>query len=299
MKKFENLKIAGRYKIWFGISIAIMILGLAMSFINGVNLGIDFTGGTMMQFNIGRDFTVEEAKEITSEFNLDADILHVGAEKQEVLIRTKQDLPNDVRMEIFEAFKEKYDLEDTDFRQAQQFGPAMGSEIRNKALSSILIAGIGMLLYITFRFELTYGISSIIALIHDVLILLAVYSIFNISINSSFIAAILTIVGYSINDTIVVFDRLRENVKYRKRETYFELADTSIKQTLTRSINTSLTTLLVIGSLYFLGVETIKEFALPLLAGVLTGTYSSIFIASPVWALWKTKFKDKSGYTPS
>lgn len=299
MNKFENLNIAGRYKIWFGISIVIMILGLAMSLINGVNLGIDFTGGTMMQFNIGRDFSVEEIKALTSEFDLEADILHVGIDKQEVMIRTKQDLSNDERMEIFEAFKEEYNLDDTDFRQAQQFGPAMGSEIRNKAFISILIAAVGMLLYITFRFELTYGISSIIALIHDVLIVLSIYSIFNISINSSFIAAILTIVGYSINDTIVVFDRLRENVKYKKRETYFELADTSIKQTLTRSINTSITTLLVIGSLYFLGVESIKEFALPLLAGVLTGTYSSIFIASPVWALWKSNFKGRNGYTPS
>jgi len=297
MNKFKNLKISENYRIWFGISLGIIILGLIMAFISGINLGIDFTGGTMMQFDIGKEISVKEAKVITSKFNIDADILHVGEEKHEILIRTKQDLSNERRTEIFNAFKGKYNLTDESFRQAQQFGPSMGNEIRNKALISILIASIGMLIYITYRFELTFGIAAIIALIHDVLILLAVYSIFRVPINSSFIAAILTIVGYSINDTIVVFDRLRENYKYMKKETYFELSDNSIKQTLARSINTSLTTLLVIGSLYILGVESIKEFALPLVAGIIAGAYSSIFIASPVWALWKSR--NHRGYTAS
>lgn len=285
------MKIAQNYKIWFSISLAVMILGLVMGLASGVNLGIDFTGGTLMQFNIGQDFTVNEIKEITSEFELDADIVHAGFEKQEVIIKTKKDLSNQQRMEIFDTFKEKYNLADTDFRQAQQFGPAMGTEIRNKAFISILLASVGMLLYISYRFQFRFGAAAIIALIHDTLIVLSLYAILKIPVNSPFIAAILTIVGYSINDTIVVFDRLRENLKYRKKESYFEIANTSIKQTLTRSINTSITTLLVIGCLYVFGVESIKEFALPLLVGVLTGTYSSIFIASPVWALSKSMAK--------
>ncbi|WP_432401240.1 protein translocase subunit SecF [Wukongibacter sp. M2B1] len=288
------MKIVQNYKIWFSISLAVMILGLVMAITSGVNLGIDFTGGTLMQFNIGQDFTVEEIKEITSTFELEADVLHAGATKQEVIIKTKKDLSNQQRMEVFNAFKEKYGLEEAGFRQAQQFGPSMGSEIRNKALISILLASVGMLIYITFRFKsIKFGAAAIIALIHDTLIVLSIYSILKIPVNSPFIAAILTIVGYSINDTIVVFDRLRENLKYMKKETPFEIADVSIKQTLTRSINTSLTTLLVIGSLYVLGVESIKEFALPLLAGVITGTYSSIFIASPVWALSNNFGKNK------
>lgn len=292
------MKISKNYKIWFGISLAVMLLGLIMAVSTGVNFGIDFTGGTMMQFNIGQDFTVEEVREITSEFDLNAEILHAGTNKQEVIIKTKKDLSNDQRTEVFEAFKEKFGLDDEAFRQAQQFGPSMGEEIRNKALFSIVIASIGMLAYITFRFAFKYGVSAIIALIHDVLIVLSLYSILKIPVNNPFIAAMLTIVGYSINDTIVVFDRLRENVKYMKKETYFEVADRSIKQTLTRSINTSLTTLLVIGSLYVFGVESIKEFALPLLAGVLTGTYSSIFIASPVWAFWQNMGTRKPGEKP-
>ncbi|MCT4564005.1 MAG: protein translocase subunit SecF [Maledivibacter sp.] len=285
------MKIAQNYKIWFSISLAVMILGLVMAITSGVNLGIDFTGGTLMQFNIGQDFTVEEIKELTSQFELNADVLHAGVDKKEVIIKTKKDLSNQKRVEIFNAFKEKYNLKDTDFRQAQQFGPAMGSEIRNKALISILLASIGMLIYISYRFQFRFGAAAIVALIHDTLIVLSIYSIFKVPVNSPFIAAILTIVGYSINDTIVVFDRLRENLKYRKKESYFEIADNSIKQTLTRSINTSITTLLVIGCLYVFGVESIKEFALPLLAGVLTGTYSSIFIASPVWAISKSMAK--------
>lgn len=285
------MKIAQNYKIWFSVSLAVMILGLVMAIASGVNLGIDFTGGTLMQFNIGQDFTVDEIKEITSKFELDADVLHAGVDKKEVIIKTKKDLSNQKRMEIFDAFKEKYKLEDSAFRKAEQFGPAMGTEIRNKALISILLASVGMLIYISYRFQFRFGAAAIVALIHDTLIVLSIYSIFKIPVNSPFIAAILTIVGYSINDTIVVFDRLRENLKYRKKESYFEIADTSIKQTLTRSINTSITTLLVIGCLYVFGVESIKEFALPLLAGVLTGTYSSIFIASPVWALSKSMAK--------
>ncbi len=281
------MKIAENYKIWFGISIVVMILGLVMTLVSGINLGIDFTGGTMLQFKLDQDFTTEEIRELLKDYDLDPQIIHVGTNKQEVQIKTKKDLSNDVRLEIIELFDEKYNIGDEGFRQAQQFGPSIGKEIQNKALISILIASIGMLLYITFRFEFKFGLASIIALIHDVLIVLSVYAILKVPVNSSFIAAILTIVGYSINDTIVVFDRLRENLKYRKKESYFEIADISIKQTLTRSINTSITTLIVIATLYILGAELIKEFALPLLAGVITGTYSSIFIASPVWTLLK------------
>lgn len=289
------MKIAQNYKIWFSISLAVMALGLIMAITSGINLGIDFTGGTVMQFNIGQDFTVEEIKELISEYELDADVLHAGKDKKEVIIKTKKSLSNQKRIEIFDKFKEKYNLDDSkensDFRGAEQFGPSMGAEIRNKALISILLASAGMLLYITYRFQFRFGASAIVALIHDTLIVLSIYSIFRIPVNSPFIAAVLTIVGYSINDTIVVFDRLRENLKYMKKESYFDIADTSIKQTLTRSINTSITTLLVIGSLFVLGVDSIKEFALPLLAGVITGTYSSIFIASPVWALSKSMGK--------
>jgi len=291
-----KFKICERYKIWFGISSAIIIMGLIIATVSGLNFGIDFTGGTMMQFDMGREFNVEEIQAVLVPYELDADIIHAGSENHEVIIKTKVNLSNAERIGIFNAAKETFGIDDSALGQVEQFGPAIGDEIKDKALISILLASIGMLMYVTFRFEYKFGVSAIIALMHDVLIVIAIYSIFRIPVNSSVIAAILTIVGYSINDTIVVFDRLRENIKYMNKKSHFEVADISIKQTLRRSLNTSLTTLLVIGSLYVLGVESIKEFALPLLAGVLTGTYSSIFIASPVWANWKNHESKKHSY---
>jgi preprotein translocase SecF subunit len=293
------MKIIEKTKIWFGLSIAVIVIGLLVGLINGFNMGIDFTGGTMMQINIGKTISVEEAKDITSQFALDADILHAGEEKQEIIIKTKKDLDNKGREEIFNVFKEKYDLQDEDFRQAEQFGPTMGKETAQKALLSITIASIGMLAYITFRFEFKFGIAGIIALVHDVLVVVAIYGLFQIPMNSSLVAAILTVVGYSINDTIVVFDRIRENLKFAKKPDYVGIANESINQTLARSINTSLTTLITIVTLYVLGVESIRQFALPLIAGIATGAYSSIFIASPIWVIWKNWEKGKGKYRPA
>lgn len=288
------MKIAQNYKIWFAISAAVIIIGMVMGFTSGFNLGIDFTGGTIMQFDVARQFTVDEMTEALKEFELDPTIVHAGKTNTEVIIKTKKDLNNEARKEVLAVLQEKFNKEAKTFLKTDQFGPSIGKEISNKALLSIGIAAVGMLIYISFRFYFRFGVAAILALVHDVLVVLSVYAVFRIPVNSPFIAAILTIVGYSINDTIVVFDRLRENLKYKKRkDTYFEVADKSIKQTLTRSINTSITTLLVIGCLYFLGVDSIREFTLPLLAGVFTGTYSSIFIASPIWALSMQVVKER------
>lgn len=289
------MRIAERFKLWICISLVIIVAGFGMIAVNGFNLGIDFTGGTMMQINLHKaEVPVSDVQDLIAEFDLKAEIVHAGQTKEEVIIKTGKSLSNEDRIKIFNKFVEAYDLDvDNDLREANQFGPSVGKELQQKAMKSILIASLGMLVYISFRFEIVYGMTAIIALIHDVLILLSVYALFGIPVNSSFIAAILTIVGYSINDTIVVFDRVRENVKIMKRASFEDIANTSLKQTITRSINTSLTTLFVIGSLYFLGVESIKAFALPLLAGVITGTYSSIFIASPLWAAIKREMKER------
>jgi preprotein translocase SecF subunit len=292
------MRIAERFKLWVCISAVIIVAGLGLAGLKGFNLGIDFTGGTMMQIDLHQpSVPVAEVQEIIEEFDLEASIVHAGQTKEEVIIKTSKSLSNEQRIEIFNKFVEKYELTSDDMRGASQFGPSVGKELQSKAMTSILIAAVGMLIYITFRFEVVYGVTAIIALIHDVLVLLAVYSLFNIPVNSSFIAAVLTIVGYSINDTIVVFDRVRENVKLMKRVSFEEIANTSLKQTISRSINTSLTTGLVIGALYFLGSESIKEFALPLFAGVITGTYSSIFIASPLWAAIQSYRKSKHHYS--
>ncbi|WP_069649394.1 protein translocase subunit SecF [Caloranaerobacter ferrireducens] len=284
---------------FFLISLAIIVVGLVMAIVSGLNFGIDFTGGTLLQIDFGKKIPVNEIREITDEFDKNASILHAGDNKEQVIIKTTLDLDNKDRLEIFNKFKEKYNLNDEAFIQSQKFGPSIGGEIRTKALLSVIIATIGMLIYITFRFEFKFGISAIIALIHDVLIALSVYAIFKVPVNSSFVAAMLTIVGYSINDTIVVFDRIRENIKIMKKDKYEDIVNKSISQTIVRSINTSFTTLLAIVVLYIFGVEAIKDFALPLIVGIIAGTYSSIFIASPIWYLLKTRVTDRNNYNPN
>ncbi len=279
------MNIANNYKKWFIISILVIAVGLVFALVNGLNIGIDFTGGTMIQFDLGKTVELDKISSTLEEFDLNEEIIHAGDSNNEVIIRTKKSLSNEERIKISDKFEKEYEAT---FLGAYQFSPSVGGEIKQRALIAILFASLGMLIYITFRFELIYGLAAIIALMHDVLVVLAVYAIFNIPVNSSFIAAILTIVGYSINDTIVVFDRVRENVRRMKREDNFTIANVSINQTILRSVFTSVTTLLVIGSLFVYGTPAVKEFATPLLAGVIAGTYSSIFIASPIWAILKT-----------
>ncbi|WP_353097019.1 protein translocase subunit SecF [Tissierella praeacuta] len=269
-------------KIFAIFSLVIIISGLLMFFIKGLNYGIDFTGGTLIQINAGKFIPVDEIREIMDEYDKNASILHAGTEKNELIIKSTLDLPNDTITSIVNKFVEKYDISKNSF-QSEKFGPFMGKEIKNKAMLSTLIATVLMLGYITWRFEFNFGVAAIVALVHDIFIMLAVYSILRIPVNSSFIAAILTILGYSINDTIVIFDRIRENAKLYPRESAENLINNSIKQSMSRTINTSLTTLIAILVLYIIGVEDIKVLALPLMIGVLAGTYSSIFIASPIW----------------
>ena len=283
------MNIIGRKKIWFAFSSLIIIAGLVAMMTSGLNYGIDFTGGTVMEINLHKDVPNEEIRLITDSVDPDLSINKIGSNKETVQIKTKKDMDNKARTELFDQFKEKYSLEDNDLAKADQIGPSIGNEIRNKAIISVAIATVGMLIYISFRFEFSYGVAAVLALVHDVLVVLSVYAILKIPVNSPFIAGMLTVVGYSINDTIVIFDRIRENMKTMKGKDFAGLANGSIKQTIVRSLNTYLTTLVAIAALYIVGVESIKDFTLPLIAGIATGTYSSIFIASPIWVTLKEK----------
>ncbi len=278
-----NIQIIKNTKKWYSISVVIIVVGLLVGSFGGFNLGIDFSGGTMIHINMNHQVEVDEIKDVIKEYDLSESIVHVGNERQEVMIKTKKSLNNAERTQIFDDVAKAYNLTQEDLLAADQFSPSIGNEIREKALISVLVASIGMLIYIAIRFEIKFAVAAIIALLHDIGMMIVFYAVFRIPINSPFIAAILIVVGYSINDTIVVFDRIRENLRINKKIKFAKIVDMSINQTLSRSINTSATTLVAIVCIYIFGVESIKEFTLPLIAGVLSGTYSSIFIASPVW----------------
>lgn len=269
-------------KIFYTISLAIIIIGLIMMVVKGLNYGIDFTGGTSIQIKIGKMVTVDEIREIMNEYDNDASIVHVGNNKDEIIIKSNKDFDNEQIDLIVDRFVEKYGIEKKEF-QSEKFVATMGEEIKKKALLSSLIAAVGMLIYITWRFELRFAIAAIVALVHDILITLSIYAIFGIPANNAFIAAILTIIGYSINDTIVIFDRIREETRLNPRHSLEDLINDSIKKSLTRTINTSITTLAAVIILYIVGVEDVKVLALPLIFGIISGTYSSLFIASPIW----------------
>lgn len=277
-------------KIYAMISAIIIVIGLVMFFTKGLNYGIDFSGGTLIEIKAGSFIEADEVKKIVDEYDPNANIVHGGAEKETVIIKSTLDLKNNEITSIIDSFMEKYGIEENgDNFQSRKIGATISDEIKKKALLSTVIATVLMLAYITWRFQFAFGVAAILALVHDILIMLAVYSIFRIPVNNAFIAAILAVVGYSINDTIVIFDRIREDSKLFPREKLEDTINNSIKKSLMRTINTSVTTLLSIVVLYVVGVEDVKVLALPLIIGIISGTYSSLFIASPLLYEFKTK----------
>lgn len=283
------MSIVKRYKLWFLISIIIILIGVGMFFYRGVNIGIDFVGGTTVSIEIGKEFNKEEIDQILSKYSKDATSKKVNETQLE--IRSKEFTVDKVK-EFFNELKEKYELEESALLSQNEIGESVGKELTNRALIAVFIATICMLIYIVIRFEIFFGIAAIIALIHDVLITLSAYSIFFVPINSPFIAAILTIVGYSINDTIVIFDRIRENKKIHSGKSDEFIADLSLKQSFVRCINTSLTTIVIIISVYIF-VPSVREFSFPILIGMISGTYSSLFIATPIWTLLNSRKSKK------
>lgn len=294
----KTMRVVEKRNVWFIISIAVIVVGIVMAVVNGgLNLDIEFTGGTMMHIEFNdKEVNDTDIKNILSDTIGDkaagADVQAISG-KNQLMIKTKE-LNTEERTAVLDALKAKYGIDPvTDLLSHQNISGTISTELQTKAFLAVVVAALIMLVYISFRFhDITTGVSAIVALIHDVLIVLAIYAIFRIPVNNSFIAAMLTIVGYSINDTIVVFDRIRENKTILRQGHYTSFVNVSITQTLARSINTSLTTVIMVALLYFLGVPAIQNFSFPLMMGILSGTYSSIFIASPVWYLFK-KGKDK------
>lgn len=256
---------------------------------NGLNLGIDFRGGTLLERGLPGVVTADEVREALAdpslaELDLGRSVIQPleesGARETVMLIRTPA-LEGTEGVEAIDAVLEAR-FGGVSVRRTEMVGPVIGRELVGRALLALALAAVGMLVYVSLRFEYRFALAAVVALVHDVFLVLAVVSLAGIEVTSAFVAAMLTLVGYSINATIVVFDRVRENLSLRKGS-LDEIVNLSVRQSLARCINTSLTTLFVVGSLYFFGGSTIKDLTLTLLVGIVAGTYSSIFFSSSVW----------------
>lgn len=248
-------------KIYYAISIGIMVIGLAFGVVRGLNYGIDFTGGTMIQMNMGKKVEISAVEDAIKEYDLSPEIIYSGENNDQIVIRSIKALDSDERAEVINTINEEFGTTDEDVVAEELFGPSVGKELRNNAILAVIIASICMLIYIRFRFsQWKFGGAALLGVVHDVLIVISFYTIFNVTVNNPFIAGILTVVGYSINDTIVIFDRIRENIRYMKKGSTEEMIDTSITQTLGRSLMTSVTTLIVMVPLLIMAGDAIREF---------------------------------------
>ncbi|MBE7036435.1 MAG: protein translocase subunit SecF [Ruminococcaceae bacterium] len=282
------LKIVEKFKIFAPISLAIILIGaITFGVCGGFAQDVDFAGGMTMYVEMGKDINLDELNKLVIDSTPEG--VKPTSQKSDgtqVVIKTTP-ISTEEREALQKAIIEKYELEDSAILQVDNVDATVGGELKSQALKATLIAAVLMLIYITIRFEMRTGLAAVICLLHDILIMLAVYVIFRIPVNSNFIAAILTIVGYSINNTIIVFDRIRENYAKNKRAPFAETVNASIKQTLTRSINTTITTLLPVIMLFIFGVTSIRQFTIPLMVGLLAGTYSSVLLAGPIWVFLK------------
>lgn len=276
-------------KIYIALSLIVIVIGFGFMFYNNsqdkgfFNYDIQFTGGTSIEVNLGKEFENEELANLYKEtLNIEnAQIQKIG-NGQSVTIKTRS-LTQDERIKITDAIVNKYEITESDF-SVRDISATISNEMKKTSFLAIIVSCVAMLLYVSLRFkDFKIGVSSIIALLHDALIVLSFYAIFRISLNEAFIAAILTVLGYSINATIIIFDRMRENRMRSSTKTNEELMNGAIKQSLRRSLFTSLTTFFTVIGLYIFGVESVKIFALPIAIGIVCGTYSSLCIAGSVW----------------
>ena len=296
-----SFDIAGRGKVWFIISLLVIIPGLISMAIRGFNFGIDFTGGTIIDLKFEKPVAIAQIRETLKPFGLDGATIQLSGESSDVststdvMIRTI-DLEEVQRKEVMASIREK--VGGYEVLREEKVGAVIGGELIMNAILALVISWVLIILYVAYRFEFRFGIAAVLALIHDILIVLAFFSFTQRQVDSSFVAALLTVVGYSINDTIVIFDRIRENLKlhFRRGGDVVNLVNRSIYQTLTRSLYTVFTCLFTTFALFFFGGETTKDFAFALIVGFSSGCYSSIFIAGPLWLeLRKFIGKNSSG----
>ena len=274
----------------------LILAGLASVGIQGgLKFGIDFSGGTLVQLQFKTAPDIDDIRDGLKSIGFGESTIQEFGSENDILIRVQrsEEKLEEVGHQVKESLGGKFNLEDISVERVEMVGPKVGRDLREKAMLSILYAIIGIVAYISWRFEFQYAIAAIIALIHDVLVTMGAFSIADKEFTLVIVAAFLTIIGYSLNDTIVIFDRIRENLRRRGKTPFVELINLSINQTLSRTLLTSGTTLLVVLALFFFGGAIIHDFSFALLVGIIIGTYSSIFIASVFLIYWEVKFKAK------
>lgn len=294
----RDYKIIEHRNIWFSISIALLIPGIIALFMGWLKPGLDFVGGTLIELEFKKPVLVEMVKKtmVDTDKELFKDAVVQPSDK--IMTIKAKSIDNKEQTALFDNFKKE--LGEFQTRKVEVVGPTMGKELFTNSMLGFGLVLVGIIAYLSFQFRYDYAICAIIALVHDVVFLVGTFALFGklfgTEIDSLFVTAALTVAGFSVHDTIVVYDRIRENSKKSKRGTPIaEIANFSLNQTMTRSINTSLTVLITLTFLYFFGGDTTKDFVLAMLIGIAAGTYSSIFIASPLLVLWRQMEDRKTG----
>lgn len=309
----------GKKKYTMLLSGLIILAGIiAMIVRGGLNLDVQFRGGTRIEIEMENgDFDADKAGSVASDaigktiHGQKSSTLDANQDNKNVdflVLTSSGKLSEEERDTVIEAIKGQFSIKEGGQMQVRDVDPSIGKELKNRGLLAVFVAAIMLLIYVWIRFNimsgLLAGLTAIVALIHDIAVMVSVYAIFNIPVNESFIAAVLTILGYSINDTIVIYDRIRENSRFSRKDTIDGLVNKSITQSMSRTINTTVTTVLCVLTIFLFavynGIGSIQEFTFPLLIGIVAGTYSSIFIASPLWvALRQREANKKAGAKPA
>ncbi len=287
--KIDFLKYRGMALVLSGLLLLGSLLSLWVR--GGPNYGIDFAGGILLQFKFHEQVETSDLRDALRKLDLGQVVVQDFGEREdrEFLVRVqKQETDLQALQQTVEAaLKDRFGEQSLELRRTELVGPQVGADLRKKGIYAVLYAIIGILIYVAWRFEFRFGVGAIIALVHDALITIGVFSVMNKEIDLPIVAAVLTIIGYSINDTIIVFDRIRENMRRIRRQSLERVINDSINETLSRTLLTSGTTLIVVVALFLLGGPVIHNFAFALIIGIAVGTYSSIYIASPVVAYWE------------
>lgn len=287
--RFDVIK---HHRWWFSISSLLVVISIVSMFMNGFNLGIDFTGGTIVEVQFDRNVQVSQVRDDLKQFGLENAVIQLSGEASategnDIIIRTRNLDANESKA-IVDSLNAN--VAPNEVKRVESVGAVIGSEVTEHALINLAVAFLALAAYISYRFEYKVALSSLAAIFHDLIMVLGVFSFFHLEIDSSFLAAILTVIGYSMNESVVIFDRIRENTHTHKRtDTFADLANASIAQSIHRSCYTLTTVLFACCSLYFFGGDTTKNFALCMIVGFVSGAYSSICVATSLWSIWKSR----------